>query len=136
MNHQPRFDGVFYRDCKWCRASGKHGCNQCAAEADKEYKRQFPDGPQPIATFKTDSPMDMAMLSAILGKAGLKSAHDEAEKRIEDQLSGEVGHMVNQMLGEGSVEKAKPLMVADETSRVLAERFSKFGGSQQIETEE
>lgn len=47
----PRYDEEreVYRDCPWCQG---RGCNQCKAEADKEYKRQFPDGPKPIATFK------------------------------------------------------------------------------------
>ena len=37
-----------YRDCKWC---GGKGCVCCPGEADKEYKRQFPNGPEPIAVF-------------------------------------------------------------------------------------
>jgi len=48
-----------YRDCKFC---GGRGCLACPAEADKEYKRQFPNGPKPIATFKTDDPKDMERL--------------------------------------------------------------------------
>lgn len=47
---QVRYDeerGV-YRDCKWCKGKG---CLYCAGEAKKEYQRQFPDGPKPIATF-------------------------------------------------------------------------------------
>ena len=42
-------DREVYRDCPWCAG---RGCNQCKVEADKEYNRQFPNGPQPIATFK------------------------------------------------------------------------------------
>jgi hypothetical protein len=44
---QMRYDeerGV-YRDCKWC---GGKGCLACPAESEKEYKRQFPDGPKPV----------------------------------------------------------------------------------------
>jgi hypothetical protein len=37
-----------YRDCKWCRGKG---CVMCPTEADAEYKRQFPNGPEPLATF-------------------------------------------------------------------------------------
>ena len=48
-----------YRDCKFC---GGRRCLACPAEADKEYKRQFPNGPKPIATFKTDDPKDMERL--------------------------------------------------------------------------
>jgi len=48
---QVRYDETreVYRDCKWC---GGNGCLCCKAEADKEYARQFPRGPQPIATFE------------------------------------------------------------------------------------
>lgn len=48
---KPRYDadrGV-YRDCKWCYG---RGCLQCPIEAQKEYERQFPSGPQPIARFQ------------------------------------------------------------------------------------
>ena len=48
---QPRFDNGIYRDCKWC---GGKGCLACPAEADKEYQRQFPNGPLPIAIFTND----------------------------------------------------------------------------------
>lgn len=47
---QVRYDekkGI-YRDCKWCHGEG---CAFCPGEAEKEYKKQFPNGPQPIATF-------------------------------------------------------------------------------------
>ena len=46
---QPRYDPVrkIYRDCKWC---GGKGCLSCEGEADKAYKREFPDGPKPILT--------------------------------------------------------------------------------------
>ena len=44
---QARFENGIYRDCKWCLGKG---CLSCPAEADKEYKRQFPDGPKPILT--------------------------------------------------------------------------------------
>lgn len=45
---QPRFANGIYRDCKWCQGVG---CVYCPTEADLEYKRQFPDGPKPIASF-------------------------------------------------------------------------------------
>jgi hypothetical protein len=64
---QVRYDeqrGI-YRDCKFC---GGKGCLACPGEADKEYKRQFPNGPQPIATFKRDNPEDMARLKEFMRK--------------------------------------------------------------------
>jgi hypothetical protein len=42
-----------YRDCRWCRG---RGCLYCKSEADKAYKAEFPDGPQPIATFDISTP--------------------------------------------------------------------------------
>jgi hypothetical protein len=48
-----------YRDCKFC--SGR-GCISCKSEADKDYRSQFPEGPQPIATFDTKKPEDMTEL--------------------------------------------------------------------------
>lgn len=49
MRFVPRVSGSgAYRDCRWCQG---RGCISCEVEADKEYKRQFPDGPKPIATF-------------------------------------------------------------------------------------
>lgn len=46
-----RFDGHKYRDCRWCYGQG---CLYCESEADKAYKREFPEGPKPFATFTRD----------------------------------------------------------------------------------
>ena len=48
-----------YRDCPFCHGVG---CLSCPGEAKKAYKRQFPDGPKPIATYNIDSPSDMKNL--------------------------------------------------------------------------
>jgi hypothetical protein len=53
MRWRPRYDedrGVF-SECKWCHG---RGCLYCPAEAEKAYKRQFPDGPKPILTIPLD----------------------------------------------------------------------------------
>lgn len=62
---QVRFDPVrkIYRDCKWC---GGKGCLSCEGEAEKEYNRQFPNGPEPMASFKTDDPKQMEALKRCL----------------------------------------------------------------------
>ena len=57
MAFQERFANGIYRDCPFCRGKG---CLACPAEADKEYKRQFPDGPKPLATFTMDELEDPA----------------------------------------------------------------------------
>lgn len=46
---QERYANGIYRDCKFCHGNG---CLACPSERDKEYKRQFPDGPKPMATFR------------------------------------------------------------------------------------
>lgn len=73
---QPRFDRGIYRDCKWCQG---RGCIHCEAEADAEYKRQFPDGPKPIATFaRPDGESLELTLSRVLGvKVTVATAEEE-----------------------------------------------------------
>lgn len=68
---QPRWDDArgAYRDCRWCHGNG---CLQCKAELDKEYKRQFPDGPQPIAIFKT--PEEIGKVKAAIGREAIEKA--------------------------------------------------------------
>lgn len=62
-----RFDGHRYINCRWCRGSG---CIYCEGEADKDYKRAFPEGPKPILTFK-DIPEDIAAARSIIGAEAL-----------------------------------------------------------------
>lgn len=63
-----RFDGHRYVNCRWC---GGSGCLQCEAEFDAAYKRAFPEGPKPIATFKLDSPGDVERARSVLGVEAL-----------------------------------------------------------------
>lgn len=70
---QPRYDeekGI-YRDCKFC---GGTGCLACKGEASKAYRKAFPDGPQPIASFKKDSPDDMERFKKVFGASALNKA--------------------------------------------------------------
>ncbi len=55
---QVRYDDQkqIYRDCRFC---GGTGCLACQREAEKAYEREFPNGPEPIATFRLDSIEDM-----------------------------------------------------------------------------
>ena len=53
-----------YRDCKFC---GGNGCLACEGEANKAYKRDFPNGPEPIATFKND-PAGMEQVGKFMEK--------------------------------------------------------------------
>lgn len=57
--------------CKWCHGTG---CLSCDAEQEKEYKRQFPDGPKPIAMFRLDSEESMAAARKTLSADALAKA--------------------------------------------------------------
>lgn len=83
--NQVRYDPVkrIYRDCKWCNG---RGCLGCEEEADKAYKRQFPNGPVPIATF-TREQVEAGALRNLLGPAAIESAEQEAARRAETMLS-------------------------------------------------
>ncbi len=61
--NQPRYENGRYRDCPKCRGIG---CVSCPEEAEAEYKRQFPDGPKPIATFEIDPSDPGAAMNAAL----------------------------------------------------------------------
>lgn len=71
---QERYVPGKYRDCRFC--SGR-GCPACDAEAERDYKRAFPNGPQPIATFKRDALEDMAKLRECIGGPALQKAFGE-----------------------------------------------------------
>jgi hypothetical protein len=71
---QERYTPGRYRDCRFC---GGRGCAGCDAEADAAYKRAFPNGPQPLATFKKDDPADMAKLKECIGGQALTNAFSE-----------------------------------------------------------
>lgn len=60
--------------CKWC---GGRGCISCDVEADRAYKKAFPDGPKPLATIMTDgkSPDEIGReLGGAIGNADLGKA--------------------------------------------------------------
>ena len=62
----PRYDEEkkIYRDCPICKGKG---CPKCPEECDKEYDRQFPNGPQPFATFNTTTQDGRDSVRAALG---------------------------------------------------------------------
>lgn len=70
---EARFENGIYRDCKWC---GGQGCLACPGEADKEYKRQFPDGPKPLLSL-TYEEIDRLEISEMTGGASMESTHGE-----------------------------------------------------------
>lgn len=92
----PRYANGKYRDCKFC---GGKGCLACPSEADKEYNRQFPNGPQPIATLKLDDPdlaeKMQALIEEALGNEQLTPDLTEDEKKLLKSmgLSMVLGHL-------------------------------------------
>ena len=71
---QPRYINGIYRDCKFC---GGKGCLACPGEAEKEYKRQFQNGPKTIATFNLNNPESMKKAKMIFGKEAIENAFSQ-----------------------------------------------------------
>jgi hypothetical protein len=74
---QERFANGIYRDCRFC---GGRGCLACKAQADADYKSEFPDGPKPLATFRLDDPKDAELAKDLIGMKGLIKALRDAGK--------------------------------------------------------
>lgn len=72
-----------YADCRFCRG---RGCPACDAEADKDYKAQFPDGPKPIFTAHIDNPDEMAELKRVFGRESLEKAFGEGGGGMQEIL--------------------------------------------------
>lgn len=75
----PRYHNGAYRDCKWCHGKG---CNYCKSERDKEYKRQFPDGPTPLLTIPIED-FDRLVISEMTGGPTMADAHGDLGKLCE-----------------------------------------------------
>lgn len=120
---QMRFDpstGI-YRDCRWCEGKG---CVSCKIEADKEYKRQFPDGPKPIATFSMEDIL-AGKLNGLLSPEGIESARVEARERATETLSRmNIGSLVN-----CTQEEAVDALEASLINDVLVDRIKAAGTS-------
>ena len=135
-NFQPRYDerrGI-YRDCKWCHGTG---CLSCEAERDKEYARQFPNGPTPIATFKTDGTEAamIGLLGKLLGPAALASAKQEATTKATEIMtrSPVVAAMVK--MGNPDITEAQILtaLTASFVPEIVAANIIKAGRSPSAE---
>ncbi len=72
-----------FRDCKFCHGEG---CMACPAEAVKAYLKAFPDGPKPIATFKTDNPEDIERAKKMLGKDALEKAFGPGGGEVDEVI--------------------------------------------------
>lgn len=123
MSFQPRFANGVYRDCKWC---GGRGCLSCEAEADKEYKRQFPDGPKPIASFSTvgmSGDEVGGILAKVLGSKAIDAASKEASVRADRILEENPG--VVELVG-ATKEQCKSALEASLLPEVIADGFKQL----------
>lgn len=121
MEFQPRYDpekGI-YRDCRWCQG---RGCVHCPAEADKEYKRQFPDGPKPIATFKLSDVDDMKRLRSVLGPEAMMAAKAEGSRRAAKILKE---HPAVADMANVTPEQAKQALGTGLAARIIEENLVK-----------
>ena len=70
-----------YRDCRWC---GGKGCLYCKAEADKAYKAEFPNGPQPIASFDLSTPEGAEAARAAIGIEAITKAFSKDGRGVQE----------------------------------------------------
>ena len=89
MPFQPRYEPGRFADCPWCQG---RGCCACDDEADKAFRRAFPDGVKPLATYNTDDPEDMARCKEVFGAESLRHAFGEGGGGMEEIL----GKLANQ----------------------------------------
>lgn len=126
---QPRYDeqrGI-YRDCRFCQGQG---CLSCPAEAEKAYKAEFPNGPQPIATFKIGNDPGALddLLKRLIGPVALADAHTTARHRADELMENGTGGVVRQLLagpfGDAPTpEKTRDLLAGAMVTGVLTENI-------------
>lgn len=109
-----------YINCKWC---GGRGCLQCQIEADKEYKRQFPNGPVPIASVP-NTPEGIAKLRSAIGPEAIESAALEAAKRAAERP-------LNVLVAGLGSEELKRSMERRLVEEILLERLRAIGDQTQ-----
>lgn len=110
-----------YSRCKWCQG---RGCISCAAQADIDYKAQFPEGAKPLCTIRPDDTEGMAALASIMGVQGLETACSEAKERLEAK-----GGLVSALLrsSDEAFTEFRAAMEADEVSKILREKLAALG---------
>jgi hypothetical protein len=65
--------------CRFCKG---RGCLNCDTLAEREYQRQFPGGPQPLATMRLDDPEDRALLTVLLHGTAEATTPAEVERLV------------------------------------------------------
>lgn len=95
--------------CGWCRGKGCVACYDARKkreeELDEEYKRQFPNGPQPIFTARHDSPEEMEQLKKVLHRDAIEKAFGEGGGGIEEIVANCEREMASRQQSELSKEE-------------------------------
>lgn len=77
--------------CRWCNSKGCAACykrrEQRKKELDEEYKRQFPNGPQPFFTARLDNPEEMEQAKRVVGREALEKAFGPDGGGMEEVLT-------------------------------------------------
>lgn len=110
------------KGCKFCAATGRDGCLSCEAESDAEYKRQFPDGPEPIASFE-NTEQGISNLSALIGRL-FGGAEEQAKERI-GAIPSEVPRIAAQF-NDVTVEEVKTGIVGTVMQDIIKERIADY----------
>ena len=113
-----------YRNCKFCQATGRRGCLACESEAEKDYKKEFPDGPKPIASFTFDSEQGkIDALKAIFGAItkGTQLADEDAERRITE--NSDVGAILRHAAESQGTESVRRAIAAQHRDQMIAEEI-------------
>lgn len=74
---------AFRLGCRFCFG---RGCLSCEAQAQAEYRRQFPEGPQPVLTITFNDPEEVALARTLfLGVRNARS-YGTAVQQLQDNI--------------------------------------------------
>lgn len=66
--------------CRFCHGQG---CLSCDAQAEAEYRRQFPSGPEPLVTFHFNDPEDVQLMQHTLSADALRSLPTDGAQALQ-----------------------------------------------------
>lgn len=109
-----------YRNCRFCKG---RGCLGCEGEAEKDYKRQFPNGPQPIATISTEEMSDIEKLELLQRLLNLNS--QDLNSIVDERLKSPFGKLCTQIADK---ETARSMFYQKAAHDQLIQNAIKEGG--------
>lgn len=112
-----------YRRCKWC---GGKGCLSCQAQADADYKKDFPNGLQPIATFDSTKAEGVAALRSCLSEEAMNEMSIQAAAEV-DAMERAGASIFNLMVQMSDLETARAAMRDTIFKRIMHERIVSAG---------